>query len=290
MVAAAQSKEDASVPSADPPCDPDRQHPARLGARHLRCLDAPERARQQPRERRDPRLPADGPRLPRRARPGHEDERRRDDRRDELHPAAGPADDACRRQRRGRRHGVRADGQERPRVRGPRERRQGARPDHPDRDWRGLMGLFDAIDISASGLSAERLRMDVTAENLANAQTTRGPNGGPYQRREVVLQTTQPNGFATQLARATGGLPGTGSGQPAGGVKAVGIVADPTPARRVYDPGHPDANAQGYVLMPNVNPVTEMVDLIASSRSYEANVTALQTAKSMFSKTFDLLR
>jgi len=73
-------------------------------------------------------------------------------------------------------------------------------------------------------------------------------------------------------------------------VKAVGIVADPTPARRVYDPGHPDANAQGYVLLPNVNPVTEMVDLIASSRSYEANVTALQTAKSMFSKTFDLLR
>jgi len=105
-----------------------------------------------------------------------------------------------------------------------------------------------------------------------------------------VLQTAQPNGFAMQLARATGGMPGTGSGQPAGGVKAAAIVADPTPPRQVYDPGHPDANAQGYVLMPNVNPVTEMVDLIASSRSYEANVTALQTAKSMFSKTFDLLR
>ena len=69
------------------------------------------------------------------------------------------------------------------------------------------MGLFDAIDISASGLSAERLRMDVTAENLANAQTTRGPNGGPYQRREVVLQTAQPDGFQMQLARATGGMP-----------------------------------------------------------------------------------
>jgi flagellar basal-body rod protein FlgC len=152
------------------------------------------------------------------------------------------------------------------------------------------MGLFDAIDISASGLSAERLRMDVTAENLANAQTTRGPNGGPYQRKEVVLQTAQPNGFATQLAAATGGMPGTSFGQPAGGVKVAGIVADATPARQVYDPGHPDANAQGYVLMPNVNPVTEMVDLIASSRSYEANVTAMQTAKSLFSKTFDLLR
>ena len=152
------------------------------------------------------------------------------------------------------------------------------------------MGFFDAIDISASGLSAERLRMDVTAENLANAQTTRGPNGQPYRRKEVVLQTVQPNGFATQLARATSGLPGMGASQAAGGVQVAGIVADATPPRQVYDPGHPDANAQGYVLMPNVNPVTEMVDLIASSRSYEANVTAMQTAKSMFSKTFELLR
>ena len=152
------------------------------------------------------------------------------------------------------------------------------------------MGLFDAIDISGSGLSAERLRMDVTAENLANAQTTRGPNGGPYQRKEVVLQTAQPNGFATQLAAATGSVQGTTAAQAPGGVQAVGIVTDPSAPKQVYDPGHPDANAQGYVLMPNVNPVTEMVDLIASSRSYEANVTALQTAKSMFSKTFDLLR
>jgi flagellar basal-body rod protein FlgC len=85
-------------------------------------------------------------------------------------------------------------------------------------------------------------------------------------------------------------MAGMGAGQPAGGVQVAGIVADATPARRIYDPGHPDANAQGYVLMPNVNPVTEMVDLIASSRSYEANVTAMQTAKSMFTKTFDLLR
>jgi flagellar basal-body rod protein FlgC len=152
------------------------------------------------------------------------------------------------------------------------------------------MGLFDAIDISGSGLSTERLRMDVTAENLANAQTTRGPNGGPYQRKEVVLQTAQPNGFATQLAAATGSMQGVGANPAPGGVQAAAIVTDQSAPRQVYDPGHPDANAQGYVLMPNVNPVTEMVDLIASSRSYEANVTALQTAKSMFSKTFDLLR
>jgi flagellar basal-body rod protein FlgC len=133
--------------------------------------------------------------------------------------------------------------------------------------------------------------MDVTAENLANAQTTRGPNGGPYQRKEVVLQAAQPDGFRTQLTSAMGAtVPGMGAAQTPGGVQAAQIVTDPAPPRQVYDPGHPDANAQGYVSMPNVNPVTEMVDLIASSRSYEANVTAMQTAKSMFSKTFDILR
>ena len=117
-------------------------------------------------------------------------------------------------------------------------------------------------------------------------QTAR-PERRPYQRKQVVLATAQPNGFASQLALATGTA---GAAQTPGGVQAVGIVTDTTAPRQVYDPGHPDADAQGYVAMPNVNPVTEMVDLIASSRSYEANVTALQTAKSMFSKAFDLLR
>lgn len=145
------------------------------------------------------------------------------------------------------------------------------------------MGLFDAIDISASGLTAERLRMDVTAENLANAQTTRTAEGGPYRRKTVILQQAG-GGFAGQLAGAIGS-----SAEPAG-VEAVGIVADATPLRRVYDPGHPDADAEGYVLMPNVNPVTEMVDLIDASRAYQANVTALQTAKTAFSKTIELLR
>jgi flagellar basal-body rod protein FlgC len=152
------------------------------------------------------------------------------------------------------------------------------------------MGLFDAINVSGSGLAAERLRMDVTAENLANAQTTRGPNGGPYQRKEVTFATAQPDGFGTVLAGAMGNVPGAPGGQQAGGVQVTGIVADGSPPRMVYDPGHPDANGQGYVAMPNVNPVTEMVDLIAASRAYEANVTAMQTAKQMFSKTFDLLR
>jgi flagellar basal-body rod protein FlgC len=147
------------------------------------------------------------------------------------------------------------------------------------------MGMFDAIDIAASGMTAERLRMDVTAENLANAQTTRTPGGGPYRRQTVVLQQAGGD-FAGQLAGAVG----AGAGAEPAGVEAVGIVPDGTPLRRVYDPGHPDADAQGYVTMPNVNPVTEMVELIDSSRAYEANVTAMQTAKTAFTKTIELLR
>jgi flagellar basal-body rod protein FlgC len=146
------------------------------------------------------------------------------------------------------------------------------------------MGLFDAIDVAGSGLAAERLRMDVTAGNLANAQTTQGANGQPYRRREVVLQEAQGGGesFNSILASA--------SASPVNGVQVAGIVEDPAAPRRVYDPGHPDADAQGYVTLPNVNPVTEMVDLIGASRSYEANVTAMQTAKQLFSKTLELLR
>ena len=151
------------------------------------------------------------------------------------------------------------------------------------------MGLFDAIDVAGTGLSAERLRMDVTAGNLANAQTTQGANGQPYRRREVVLQEAQADGqsFGSMLDTAVAGAP---SSSPANGVQVAGIVEDQTPPRRVYDPGHPDADAQGYVSLPNVNPVTEMVDLISASRSYEANVTSMQTAKTLFSKTLELLK
>jgi flagellar basal-body rod protein FlgC len=156
------------------------------------------------------------------------------------------------------------------------------------------MGLFDSLSISASGLSAERLRMDVTAENLANAQSTRGADGQPYRRKQVVLQATGDNngGFQTALARASAGAQaaqGAQAGQP-GGVEVAAIVEDASPGRRVYDPGHPDADPTGYITMPNVDSVTEMVDLISASRAYEANVTAMQTAKSMFTKTLDLLR
>jgi len=133
--------------------------------------------------------------------------------------------------------------------------------------------MFDAFAISGSGMTAERLRMDVIAGNLANADSTQGANGLPYRSRLVVLQTASPS-----------------FGQVLSGVKVAGIVEDQSPLRRVYDPSHPDADAQGYVTLPNVNPVTEMVDLITSSRGYEANVTAMNAAKQMFSKTFDILR
>ncbi|ADB48472.1 flagellar basal body rod protein FlgC [Conexibacter woesei] len=149
------------------------------------------------------------------------------------------------------------------------------------------MGLFDAIDIAGSGLTAERLRMDVTAENLANAQTTRAADGGPYQRKEVVLQQSGGSSFSTMLTGAIGGVRASEASK---GVEVAGIVEDQTAQRQVYDPGHPDADPRGYVAMPNVNPVTEMVDLISSSRSYEANVTAMQSAKQMFTKTLELLR
>lgn len=143
-------------------------------------------------------------------------------------------------------------------------------------------GLFGSLGISASGMAASRLRMDVVAENLANAETTRGADGKPYQRKEVLLQELGSSGFAGALAGA--------QAQVGSGVEVTGIVGDPSPPRRVYDPGHPDADAQGYVTLPNVNPVTEMVDLITSSRGYEANVQALNASKQMFTRTLDLLR
>jgi flagellar basal-body rod protein FlgC len=152
------------------------------------------------------------------------------------------------------------------------------------------MGLFDAINSAGSALTAERLRMDVTAENLANAQSTRGADGQPYRRKEVILQQKGGTDFGSTLTAAMNPRAAAAASGGGGGVEVGAIVEDQTDFRLQYDPGHPDANAQGYVRMPNVNPVTEMVDLISASRGYEANVTAMQTAKQMFSKTLDILR
>jgi flagellar basal-body rod protein FlgC len=143
------------------------------------------------------------------------------------------------------------------------------------------MSLFGGLEISASALTAERLRMDVVAENLANAQTTRGADGQPYRRKEVVLQE-RAGSFGASLSAAMN--------QRGGGVEVAGVVEDQTPLKQVYDPGHPDADENGYVAMPNVDTVTEMVDLIGAQRAYEANVTAMQAAKQMFSRTLELLR
>ena len=135
-----------------------------------------------------------------------------------------------------------------------------------------MSGLFGQLDISASGMAADRLRMQVIAENLANANSTKGADGEPYRRKSVTLQEAP--SFESVL----------------GGVEVAGIAEDPTPGRRVYDPANPDADQQGYVTLPNVDSVTEMVDLITASRGYDANVQALNAAKQMFQKALDILR
>jgi flagellar basal-body rod protein FlgC len=150
------------------------------------------------------------------------------------------------------------------------------------------MGLFDAIGIAGSGLTAERIRMDVTAENLANADTTKAANGKPYQRQEVELAQVGSSDFGGALSSAIS-RSAAGSAA-AGGVQVTGIVSDATPDQQVYDPGSPEADAQGYVKMPNISTVTEMTDLISESQSYQSDVTAMQTAKSMFTSTLGLLK
>src|SRR3954449_2983427 len=284
---------DASTKEAPPENGPVRQHSTRPRARHRRRGCAADRARVQHRERQHADLQAPRRGLPQRAAGGVRQRQARIGRQRGLRGDHAGQRDARRRQRRRRGHRVLEDGRERPRVPGPRPGRPRTHRHPRVGDGEQVMGLFGSLDISASALSAERLRMDVTAENLANAQSTRTANGGPYRRKEVVTQANGDGGFAGALATARGGATGSAasaSGGAPGGVSVTGIVEEQTPNRLVYDPSHPDANAQGYVSMPNVNPVTEMVDLISASRSYEANVTAMQTSKQMFTKTLDLLR
>ena len=152
------------------------------------------------------------------------------------------------------------------------------------------MSMFDALRISATGLTAERTRMDVASANLANADSTNGANGQPYRRQEVVLQSGSEATFASTLQNVGSMAPGVDTAGTGAGVRVAGIVNDPSPNRLVYDPTHPDANKQGYVSMPNVNPVIEMTDLIGASRAYEANTTAIETTKTMFTKLMDLLK
>jgi flagellar basal-body rod protein FlgC len=146
------------------------------------------------------------------------------------------------------------------------------------------MDLFSAMDISASALTAERTRMNLISGNLANANSTRTAEGGPYKRRDAVFTAnpqSAPN-FGAVLNRF-------GVNAPVG-VDVTNIVEDQAPPRIVYDPKHPDADEKGYVAMPNVNVVEEMADMIMASRAYEANVTATQATKSMAMKTLELGR
>lgn len=147
------------------------------------------------------------------------------------------------------------------------------------------MKLSTGFDISASALTAQRLRMDVISSNIANAETTRGSfvNGQfqPYKRKMVVVEPMQPS-FSSILAGQMNG------GSAAQGVKVTAIKEDQSPNKLVYNPTHPDADANGYVNMPNVDVTKEMVDMIAASRSYEANVTALNAAKAMFVKALEI--
>jgi len=138
--------------------------------------------------------------------------------------------------------------------------------------------MLHTFAISASGMTAERLRMDTIANNLANANTTRTAAGGPY-RRQVPVFAARERG----LRSGPGGFAGAG-------VRVVGIRHDPGPPRLVYDPSHPDAGPDGYVAMPNVDVVREMVDLISASRAYEANVAAFNTAKSMAMRALEIGR
>jgi len=148
------------------------------------------------------------------------------------------------------------------------------------------MNLFGVMEVSGSALQAERIRAEVVAANMANAETTRTADGGPYRRQEVVFTSEAPQStFASQL------LGQTDPAEPeVGGVQVSAVVDDPgTPLRR-YDPGHPDADKDGYVSYPDINPVTEMVDLMGATRAYGLNSSAVQAEKGMISASLDILK
>lgn len=144
------------------------------------------------------------------------------------------------------------------------------------------MDFFSAMSVSSSALSAERTRMNLISSNLANANTTRTPEGGPYKRKDAVFSATAPaqSAFSRSLDNATS--------QQVREVQVSQIIEDQNPPRMQFDPTHPDADQQGYVAMPNVSVIEEMADMINATRAYEANVTAVQAAKNMALKTLEI--
>ena len=141
------------------------------------------------------------------------------------------------------------------------------------------MNLITALDVNATGLTAQRKRVEVTSSNLANSQTTRTDDGGPYRRKDVVFQTSS---FEETL--------GVALDAGVQGVEVSEVVDDPRPFVRRYEPGHPDADAQGYVAYPNVNAMEEMANLVEGARSYDANLAAVAIVKSMITRTLEIGR
>lgn len=147
------------------------------------------------------------------------------------------------------------------------------------------MDLFKIFSISGSGMAAQRSRMSVVAGNLANAETSRSPDGGPYRRRDVIFQAAPAEGeFADQLADLSDGQDGIQ------GVEVAGVKQSLRPPRKIFDPSHPDANPEGYVSLPDINPIEEMVDMLSAARSYEANLSVYNTTKALIRKILDISR
>lgn len=145
------------------------------------------------------------------------------------------------------------------------------------------MSFFGSLDTSASGLTAQRLRLDVISQNMANASTTRTEDGGPYKRKSVVFEQVQ-NEPSSSFSSILNEKKQSGNN----GVRVAQIVEDESEGSLVYDPTHPDANEEGYVEMPNVNVIDEMVNMISASRSYEANVNSFNSMKAMFTKALEI--
>ncbi len=147
------------------------------------------------------------------------------------------------------------------------------------------MNIDRVFAVVGSALDAQRQRLNIIAGNLANAESTRSPNGGPYIRRDVVFQAvSMDSSFHSVFTSAFGS-----STEPAG-VRITDIIEDSRPLRTVYDPGHPDANEQGYLQLPNVNPIEEMVNLISATRAYEANIAVMETGKTMVLRALEMGR
>jgi flagellar basal-body rod protein FlgC len=161
------------------------------------------------------------------------------------------------------------------------------------------MNLFGLMETSGSAMQAERMRAEVVAANMANAETTRTESGGPYRRHHVVFAANPGEStFAEAMSGVAGSispspllpLPSSAAQGPAGGVHIAGVVEDPAPPLRRYDPGHPDAGPDGYVAYPDINPITEMVDLMGATRAYGLNGSAVQAEKGMITAAIDIAK